>query len=75
MIFHNKNNDKESIYSFQKEIQIFEEIYENYENLFNSKSLISYSGGKDSSLLVYFYLYLYKKKNIQRRILALINMG
>jgi tRNA(Ile)-lysidine synthase len=69
MIFHNKNNDKESIYRLQKEIQIFEEIYENYKNLFNSKSLISYSGGKDSSLLVHFFLYLHKKKNIPKPIL------
>ena len=69
MIFHNKKNDNESIYNFQKEINIFEEIYKIYENIFSTKSIISYSGGKDSSFLVYLYLYLHKKKNIPKPIL------
>ncbi len=69
MIFHNKKNDNESIYNFQKEINIFEDIYKIYENIFYTKSIISYSGGKDSSLLVYLYLYLHKKKNIPKPIL------
>ena len=53
-----KKNDNESIYNFQKEINIFEDMYKIYENIFYTKSIISYSGGKDSSLLVYLYLYL-----------------
>ena len=69
MIFHNKKNDNESIYNFQKEINIFEDMYKIYENIFYTKSIISYSGGKDSSLLVYLYLYLHKKKNIPKPIL------
>ncbi len=69
MIYHSKKNDNESIYDLQKEIPIFEEIYLNYRNLFQTKSIISYSGGKDSSLLIYLYFYLSKKKNIPKPIL------
>ncbi len=78
MIYHNPipPDKKKSFQEFINELidnNKIESIYEDYKELFLKKSIIAYSGGKDSSLLLYLYYYLVKKKNIPIPILFHLN--
>jgi tRNA(Ile)-lysidine synthase len=78
MIYHNPLplDNKKSFLEFINELNDntkIDSIYEDYRELFSKKSIIAYSGGKDSSLLLYLYYYLVKKKNIPIPILYHLN--
>ena len=78
MIYHNPlpPDKKKSFLEFINEMKdnsIIDSLFETYRELFLKKSIIAYSGGKDSSLLLYLYYYLVKKKNIPVPILFHLN--
>jgi tRNA(Ile)-lysidine synthase len=78
MIYHNpfppdKKKSFQEFISDIKDSSIIDCLYEVYKELFLKKSIIAYSGGKDSSLLLYLYYYLVKKKNIPVPILFHLN--
>jgi tRNA(Ile)-lysidine synthase len=78
MIYHNPfpPDKKKSFLEFINDIKdnsIIDSLYEDCKELFSKKSIIAYSGGKDSSLLLYLYYYLVKKKNIPVPILFHLN--
>ncbi len=78
MIYHNPlPPDKiKSFLEFINEMKDnpkIDSLYEKYREIFSKKSIIAYSGGKDSSLLLYLYYYLVKKKNIPVPILFHLN--
>ncbi len=49
--------------------KLFKELAEFHELILHRKAIISYSGGKDSTLLVLFYKYLTEKYSIPKPIL------
>lgn len=78
MIYHNPSSmeDKGSFSDFFNGIKqniIYEKIFESHKELFSMKSIIAYSGGKDSSLLFHLYYYLVKQKQIPLPILFHLN--
>jgi tRNA(Ile)-lysidine synthase len=78
MIYHNPSSieDKGSFSDFFNGIKlniIYEKIFESHKELFSKKSIIAYSGGKDSSLLLHLYYYFVKQKQIPLPILFHLN--
>ena len=54
-------------------INLIDKIYHKYSEIFSKKSIIAYSGGKDSTVLLFIYIYLYKNKNIPEPIIFHLN--
>ncbi len=78
MIYHNPSSIEDNG-SFSdhfdriKQNLIYDKIFESYKELFSHKSVIAYSGGKDSSILLHLYYYFVKYKQTPLPILFHLN--